>query len=478
LSLRILAINPGGGSTKVGVYDNLKPVFEESIRHSPAELKRFPNVLDQYEMRRKTVMDVLKSHHINLQHGDTTTERDISEARNLNLQHKGTKTLMAVSENQDLDSQHKDTKARRRGVPGFRDSGVQEVRQDPRPPDTQTPSDRDTKAQTAVRLSPNAYRLPLSAVPFDAIVARGGTLKPLHSGIYRITRKVVDDIRAGNVQTLHASLLGPLIAFELAQMVGKPAWFVDPESTDEFWELSRLSGLPEIPRRALSHALSVKTVAKQAARRLGKPYERCNFVVAHLGTGITIAAHLKGRQVDASNANEDGPMAPQRSGAIPVEGLVDLVLGGLGHKSRVKGQKSKCLSPDDLRLAVSGQRKTVLDRVQRHGGLLAYLGTDDIREVETRIDNGDERAKLVYDAMIYQIAKEIGAYSCVLKGKIDAIVLTGGMTLSRRLVSELKRWIKHLAPRVIVFPGEEEMKALVRAVLRLHKGLEKERTYE
>ena len=383
--MRILAINPGGGSTKVGLYDNLRPVFEENIRHSPAELKRFRSVLDQYDVRLKAAMNAFCG--------------------------------------KDLDP-----------------------------------------------------------VTLDAIVARGGTLKPLYSGIYRITPKVVHDIRAGNVQTMHPSLLGPLIAFELAQMVDKPAYFVDPESTDEFWKLSRLSGLPEIPRRALSHALSVKTVAKQAARKLGKRYERCSFVVAHLGTGITIAAHLKGRQIDASNANEDGPMAPQRSGALPAEGLVELCFNGLGVRlgnSKCKVQSAKCkVSEAEWRQVVSGQRKAVLDRVQRHGGLLAYLGTDDIREVEARIIKRDEQAKLVYDTMIYQIAKEIGAYSCVLKGKIDAIVLTGGMTLSRRLVSELKRWIKHLAPRVMVFPGEEEMKALVRAVLRLRKGLEKERVYE
>ncbi len=415
LSLRILAINPGGGSTKVGVYDNLKPVFEESIRHSPTELKRFPNVLEQYDMRRRAVMDVLKKH-------------------GLDFQHKGT----------------------------LRESASPKSK-------VQSPK--------SGRIAQATSHQPLATDSFDAIVARGGTLKPLHSGIYRITRKVVDDIRAGNVQTMHPSLLGPLIAFDLAQMAGKPAWFVDPESTDEFWGLSRLSGLPEIPRRALSHALSVKTVAKQAARKLGKRYERCNFVVAHLGTGITIAAHLKGRQVDASNANEDGPMAPQRSGAVPTEGLVELCLKGIEaglDNAECRMQSAECRIAE----AVGGQRKAVLDRVQRHGGLLAYLGTDDIREVEARIDKGDERAKLVYDAMTYQIAKEIGAYSCVLKGKIDAIVLTGGMTLSRRLVSELKRWIKHLAPRVMVFPGEEEMKALVRAVLRLHKGLEKERTYE
>jgi butyrate kinase len=378
--LRILAINPGGGSTKIGVYDNLKPVFEENVRHSPEELRGCPGVLDQYELRKTAVMSTFCG--------------------------------------KDFDP-----------------------------------------------------------MTLDAVVARGGTINPVPGGIYRITQQVVADIRAGRVQTMHPSLLGPLIAWELAAMVGKPAYFVDPESLDEFWEVSRLSGLPEIPRRALSHALSVKAVAKQAAQKLGRRYEQCRFVIAHLGTGITIAAHLKGRQVDASNANEDGPMAPQRSGALPAEGLVGLALGELGRKSEVRGRESACLSVEEWRSAVSGQRKAVLDRVQRHGGLLAYLGTDDIRKVEERIDKGDKRAKLVYDAMVYQIAKEIGAYSVVLKGRTDAIILTGGMTLSRRLVRELRSWIRHLAPRIVVFPGEEEMKALVSAVLRLHKGLEKERIY-
>lgn len=372
--MRILAINPGGGSTKIGVYQNLRPVFEESIRHSPRELRRFATVLAQYDLRKTGVMD----------------------------------------------------------------------------------------AFCGRRFDP--CRL-------DAIVARGGTLKPLPGGIYRITEKVVNDIRAGRVPTMHPSLLGPLIAHDLAGMIGKPAYFVDPESLDEFWPLSRISGLPEIERRALSHALSVKTVAKQAARKLGRRYRQCNFVIAHLGTGITIAAHLKGRQVDASNANEDGPFSPQRSGALPVEGLVELCFAGL---EATFGRSRSA----DWRSAVSGRQKAILDRVQRHGGLFAYLGTDDIREVERRINRGDKNARLVYDAMVYQIAKEIGAYATLLKGRIDAIVLTGGMTLSLRLVRQLKSWIKHLAPRIIVYPGEEEMKALVAAVLRLHQGLEKEQVYD
>jgi butyrate kinase len=360
----ILAINPGGGSTKVGVYRNLRPVFEVTVRHPAAELRRFCSVLDQLELRKAAVMD----------------------------------------------------------------------------------------AFCGRQFDPNRL---------DAIVARGGTLKPLTGGIYRITDKVVADIRAGRVQTMHASLLGPLIAKQLADMVKVPAYFVDPESMDEFWPVARVTGLPEIPRRALSHALSVKSVAKLAAQKLGRRYERCNFVVAHLGTGITIAAHLKGRQVDASNANEDGPLAPQRSGALPIEGLVNL-----------------CLADGRARKTPGNRRGAILDRLQRQGGLLAHLGTDDIREVERRIGAGDRKARLIYDAMVYQMAKEVGAYCAVLRGRADAIVLTGGMTLSRRLVRNLRSWIRHLAPRIIVYPGEEEMKALVSAVVRLDSGIEKEQVYE
>lgn len=320
------------------------------------------------------------------------------------------------------------------------------------------------------------HNIPLTGL--DVIVTRGGTLKPLSSGIYRVTSRVVRDIRAGRVQTVHASLLGPLIAFELSKTVGKPAYFVDPESTDEFWYRARFSGLPEIPRRALSHALSVRSAALRVAEQLRRPLAACNFVVAHLGSGITVAALRKGKQVDASNANEDGPMSTQRSGALPIEGLVDLAYANaLQLLLRQKWQDGRPQKPE-LESVLCVARRATLNRVQHQGGVLAYLGTDDITEVERLIRNGNQQARAVYDALIYQIAKEIGAYATVLKGKIDAIVLTGGMTHSRQLVRRLRAWISWIAPRVIVLPGEEEMNALVRAVIRLSTRKEKEKQYE
>ena len=291
----------------------------------------------------------------------------------------------------------------------------------------------------------------VSLEKLSCVVGRGGPFKPLESGTYRVTHRVIEDIRKGRVQSEHPSLLGALIAKDIADPLNIPAFFVDPVSVDEFWELSRYSGLKEIRRKALSHALSVKMAAKEAAKRLKKSYKRCNFIVVHLGTGITVAAHLKGRQVDANNANEDGPFSPQRTGSLPLPPLVEL--------------------------CYKYSKEEILKKIQRKGGLLSYLGTDDIREIEKRIEEGDEEAEMVYEAMVYQIAKEIGAYAVVLKGKIDAIVITGGMAHSKRLIRSLRGWIGFLSKKIFVFPGEREMEALAKGALRVLKGEENEKTY-
>ena len=288
----------------------------------------------------------------------------------------------------------------------------------------------------------------------DAIASRGGPLLPLPGGVYRITPRVVSDIRRGKVQTLHPSLLGPLVAHELGGALGIPAYFVDPESTDEFRDISRVSGLKGVSRRALSHALSCRAVALAAAKRLGRSYSKCNLVVAHLGTGITVAAHVKGRQVDATNANDEGPFSPQRAGTLPNSSLV--------------------------RLCFSGRytEQDVINLIHRRGGLISHFGTDDIRLVERLVKRGNASAVRVYDAMVYQIAKAIGAYSVACKGKVDAVVLTGGLTDSRRLVNDLKKWIRFLSSRVFVYRGEEEMSALAGRLLAVLKGKEKARRYE
>ena len=288
----------------------------------------------------------------------------------------------------------------------------------------------------------------------SAVVGRGGPFKPLTSGTYLVNDRLIQDIKSGNYQSEHPSLLGVMIAKEIADTLHINAYFVDPVSVDEFWELSRLSGLKEIKRKALSHALNVRMVTKKTAKKLKKPYEKCNFIIIHLGTGITVAAHLKGKQVDASNANEDGPFSPQRTGSLPTMPLVELCFNG---KYQFAAIKKKLL---------------------RQGGMLSYLGTDDIQEVEERVDKGDKEAELVYNAMIYQIAKEIGAYAVVLKGKIDAIIITGGIAHSKRFVKKLKEWVKFLCPTFYIFPGEGEMEALALGVLRVSQKEEEAKTYE
>lgn len=293
-------------------------------------------------------------------------------------------------------------------------------------------------------LEENSIRL----TDIQAVVGRGGPFKPLKSGTYEVNDALLDDIKTGNYQSEHPSLLGALIAREIADTIGVHAYFVDPVSVDEFWDYARYSGLKEIPRKALSHALNIRMVAKKAARQLQKPYERCKFIVAHLGTGISVAALLHGKQVDASNANEDGAFSPQRTGALPTIPLAALCCSGAYSFAAIK------------------------KKLNREGGLLSYLGTDDIQDIEHRIADGDKRAESAYHAMIYQIAKEIGAYAVVLKGELDAIIVTGGIARSEPCMNFLRSWIGFLCPRIIVYPGEGEMEALALGVLRVLRNEE------
>lgn len=286
-----------------------------------------------------------------------------------------------------------------------------------------------------------------------AVVGRGGPFKPLASGTYLVNEKLIQDISSGNYQSEHPSLLGALIAKEIAEPLKIDAYFVDPVSVDEFWEMARFSGLKEIKRKALSHALNVRMVAKKTAAALKKPYNECNFIIVHLGTGITVAAHLRGKQVDSSNANEDGPFSPQRTGGLPTIPLVKMCL-----RSDYKY--------DDLKR-----------KLNREGGLLSYLGTDDIQEIEKRIAQSDKEAEAVYNAMVYGIAKEVGAYAVVLKGDIDGIIITGGIAHSEKFVSQLRGWISFLCTKFFVYPGEGEMEALALGVLRVLRKEELAKDY-
>lgn len=286
----------------------------------------------------------------------------------------------------------------------------------------------------------------------SAVVGRGGPFKPLSSGTYLVNQKMLSDVKGGKVQADHVSNLGCLIAFELTRKTKVPAFIVDPVSVDEFPEVARISGLPELPRKSLSHALNIKMVARKAAKKLKKKYEKINLIVVHLGSGISVTSHLKGKMIDVNNANDGGPFSPQRAGSLPVTGLAKL-----------------CLSKDY-------SYAQIYEKITKKGGLLSYLGTDDVEEIERRMKKGDRKARLVYEAMVYQIAKEIGAMATTLRGKMDAIVLTGGIAFSKKLIRMIKRRVEFLA-EVLVFPGEDEMEALTLGALRVLKKEEKVKEY-
>jgi butyrate kinase len=279
-----------------------------------------------------------------------------------------------------------------------------------------------------------------------AVVGRGAPLEPVPSGTFVIDRPMLEAIRGGGVFVEHPSMLGPLIAHALATEAGCPAYVVDPICVDELTAAARLSGLPEIPRRALAHTLSVKAASRQAARELGRPLEELSLIVLHLGSGTTVAAEQRGRQIDANDASANGPMAPTRPGNLPALDLARLCFAGELGLEQVE------------RKLVGG------------GGWIAHLQTDDIREIYRRIDRGDERARLVIDATLLQLAKEVGGLLAVLGGQVDGIVVTGGVARSDRFVDELGErlaWID--APR-FVYPGGNEMIAMARGALGVLDG--------
>lgn len=287
---------------------------------------------------------------------------------------------------------------------------------------------------------------------FTATVGRGGILKPITGGTYRVNHRMLADLSAAPYGE-HASNLGARLAWEIAAPQGLPSFIVDPVVVDELGPLARLSGLPEIPRRSLFHALNQKAVARRAARDLGKRYDQVNLVVVHLGGGITVGAHHLGHVVDVNNGLDgEGPMSPERAGTVPSVGLVHL-----------------CYS---WRYSL----KEITARLVGKGGLVAHLGTNSALEAEQRVESGDELARLVFETMAYQIVKEIGRAAAVLRGRIDAMVITGGLARSDRLVDDVRRRVSFLAP-VLVYPGEDEMSALAEGVLRVLNGEEEVREY-
>ncbi len=286
-----------------------------------------------------------------------------------------------------------------------------------------------------------------------AVVGRGGLLKPITGGTYSVDETMLEDLKVG-VLGEHASNLGGIIAHEIAGQLNIPSFIVDPVVVDEMDDIARISGIPQLDRKSIFHALNQKAVARRAAKDMGKAYEDVNVIVAHLGGGVSVGAHEAGRVVDVNNALDgDGPFSPERSGGLPVGQLAKLCFSGE-------------YSHNDIKKLIKG-----------NGGLVAYLGTNDGREVVKMIEQGDKKAELVYKAMAYQVAKEIGACAAVLKGKVDAIILTGGIAYDKEFTAWIKENVEFIS-QVLIYPGEDEMIALAEGGLRVLRGEEEAKKYQ
>ncbi|BDG80600.1 MULTISPECIES: butyrate kinase [Bacillus] len=352
---RILTINPGSTSTKIGVFHNERSIFEKTLRHNIEELQQFDHIIDQYEFRKKHILETLHEQGINIS-------------------------------------------------------------------------------------------------KFDAVCARGGLLRPIEGGTYEVNDGMIEDLKSGYAGQ-HASNLGGIIAREIADGLNIPSYIVDPVVVDEMSELAKISGMPEIERKSIFHALNQKAVARKAAASLGKRYENMKMIITHLGGGITIGVHDRGRVVDVNNGlHGEGPFSPERAGTVPAGDLVNLCFSGEYTKEEM------------------------MKKLVGTGGLSGYLGTNDAVKVEQMIQEGDEKARLIFDAMAYQVAKEIGAASAVLKGEVEAIVLTGGLAYGKSFVSSIRSYIDWISD-VLVYPGENELQSLAQGALRVLQGEEQSKQY-
>ena len=278
------------------------------------------------------------------------------------------------------------------------------------------------------------------------VVGRGGLLRPLASGTYRVNDAMLEELRRAE-RGEHAANLGAFLARDIARRAGTEAYVVDPVAVDEWPPRARFSGTSLFARPCLSHALNTKAVAKRYAKQVGRSYKSLRLIVAHLGSGISVSAHESGRMIDVTNSREEGAFSPERAGTVPVTQLVNLCFSG-----RYTAKEIESL-------------------LFREGGLFSYLRTKDLAEVERRIADGDDKAAAVWDAMVYQIAKEIGAMAAVLSGNVDALLVTGGMAHSEKLVRDLRGYVGWIAPMVL-FLGEDELPAMVEGVLRVLRGEE------
>lgn len=278
---------------------------------------------------------------------------------------------------------------------------------------------------------------------FDAVCGRGGLYRPIPSGTYAVSDRVMQDVEQAPYGE-HPSNLGAYLARRIGDLVGIPAFFVDPVCVDEMTEVAHVSGFAEFRRLSQFHALNQKSVGRKAARQLGKSYEEARLIVCHLGGGVSVAAHDHGRVVDVFNVKDEGAMGMDRGGGLPVNQLIDYCYAGRS-------------------------REEVKRTLGRRSGMLSYVGTTDFREICARVVDGDERFTAAYRALVYQLAKDIGAMAAVLHFEVDAIVYTGGMAYEQFFCDDITAYVGRLAP-VLRFPGEEEMQALAEGALRVLHG--------
>ncbi|MBB6454204.1 butyrate kinase [Salirhabdus euzebyi] len=352
---RILVINPGSTSTKIGVFENEQCIFEKTIRHSTEETSQYNRIIDQYEFRKEIILETLDYEGINIS-------------------------------------------------------------------------------------------------KLDAVCGRGGLLRPIEGGTYYVNDKMLEDLRQG-YNGEHASNLGGILAHEIATGLNIPSFIVDPVVVDELDPIARRSGVPEIPRKSIFHALNQKAVARKAAKDLNKDYKDINLIVTHMGGGITVGAHRYGRVVDVNNGlHGDGPFSPERAGTVPAGDLVAMCFSGEFFYDEI------------------------MKKLVGNGGLMGYLQTNDAVEVEKLIALGDKQALEVYESMAYQVAKEIAGMSAVLKGEVDAIVLTGGLAYGKEFVDLIKQRVEWIAD-ILTYPGEDELQALTEGSLRVLRNEEQAKEY-
>ncbi|MGG7079332.1 butyrate kinase [Clostridium sardiniense] len=355
MSYKLLIINPGSTSTKIGVYEGEKEILEETLRHSSDEIAKYATIFDQLNFRKDVILDVLKEKNFDV------------------------RTL-------------------------------------------------------------------------DAVVGRGGMLKPIPGGTYKVTEELIEDLKNG-VQGQHASNLGGILSNEIGNELNIPAFIVDPVVVDELEAVARISGIPELPRKSKFHALNQKAVAKRYGKESGLGYENLNLIVTHMGGGVSVGAHKKGKVIDVNNALDgDGPFSPERAGGVPAGDLIKMCFSGKYSESEI------------------------FSKLVGKGGCVAYLNTNDFRDVIKMSEEGNEEAQLIYDAFIYQVSKEIGAMSAVLEGKVDKIILTGGLAYSEKVVNDIKKrvgWISEIK----AYPGEDELLALAQGAIRVLSGEEEAKEY-